>query len=535
LRPARLWKPTRIGDSKSYSITRDWYSTKDDGLSFLKPSASDKEMLAWYQSAVYWAGKDPNIFMELAMENDWDQESRDTLFLKQSWFHRELQYIIEQGRPWNGDAQTRKLFKYLAIAFPRGFGKTTQIIGSILYELGRNPNARIKLVAETQETAQQRVYEVKTHIERNGYLRAIFPELKGTSLDQWTNGKLYIDRTMLSRDASLQAFGVLESATGGRADILIGDDVVGRRNALTQPKLREEVKSAWFSSWFPQLTRGGRCWYIFTPWHLQDLSHDIVTKEQFLTMVVTVGQHFESPWPEFQSQDDLKHKRELLGAIEFPRAYWLEALNESDSPVNEMYLKYIDVEDIEGDNWDFLLSADLAVGTAAGDLFAVVVFAVNRATKKAIVVDFININVDIIGQIDSLVALAEEYKPSWIVLESVAYQKSLYTVLKNTEKLGPYRGVLNTYNPTVSKRLRIEATVPLIESGRIQFIRDLSPHVVNGKKKGVLVRQLIDFGVEAHDDVADAFTQGALFLSTKLHLWEEVSNGVKVKYIGGLK
>jgi hypothetical protein len=443
-----------------------------------------------------------------------------------------MQNILEHSRPWNYPASHRKAYNYVAFALPRGFGKTTQLIGATLYELGRNPNTRIKLVAETNEIAAQRVYEIKTHIERNGYLKSVFPKLRGTALDQWSNSKIYVERSMLSRDASLQAFGVLEAGTGGRADILIGDDVVGRRNSLTQPKLREEVKSAWLSSWFPQLTREGRCWYIFTPWHLQDLSHTLVTREQFLTMLVTVGQHFESPWPEFLNQKELQQKYELLGPIEFARAYWLEAGNDSDSPVNEVYIQYTDADDIEGSDWEFLISLDLAVGEAAGDCFAMTVFAVSRDKKLAIVVDTYNGHEDIIGQIALIKSWADTYKPSWIVIESVAYQKSLFKILKQSEDLKTYRGCLYTYLPTVSKRLRIEMCVPNLKNGKVRFLRELSPHAVEGKRKGLLLRQLLDFGIEAHDDLADSFTQGVLFLETRLHFWEDTNlAGIRVTSI----
>jgi hypothetical protein len=536
LRPARLWKfpdeELSKGNQIKAGVTSGWYSVKNKGLNFLGNSATDVDTITWMQSAIYWGSRDPNIFMELCIDNDWDQASRETGFLKQSWVHREMQKILEKGRPWNYSPQQRKLYNYVAFALPRGFGKTTQIIGSILYELGKNPNTRIKLVAETNDIAKQRVYEVKTHIERNGYLHSVFPKLKGAAIDQWTHSKIYVDRPMLSRDASLQAFGVLEAGTGGRADILIGDDVVGRRNSLTQPKLREEVKSAWFSSWLPQLTRDGRCWYIFTPWHLNDLSHTLVTREQFLTMLVTVGLNFESPWPEFLSQKDLKEKYGLLSPIEFARAYWLEAANDSDSPVNEIYVQYTDADDIEGDDWEFLISLDLAVGEAAGDCCALVVFAVSRKKKVAIVVDTYNGHDDIIGQIALIKSWSETYKPSWIVIESVAYQKSFYKLLKQNEDLKSFRGNLYTYLPTVSKRLRIEMTVPNIKSGKVRFLRELSPHAIDGKKKGQMLRQLVDFGIEDHDDLADAFTQGVLFLETRLHFWNDTNQtGIRITSI----
>ena len=54
-----------------------------------------------------------------------------------------------------------------------------------------------------------------------------------------------------------------------------------------------------------------------------------------------------------------------------------------------------------------------------------------------------------------------------------------------------------TVKPTTDKRTRLALTAPLIQSAKVKF-----------PKKGAeeIIRQITGFGVEKHDDVADAFS-----------------------------
>ena len=76
-------------------------------------------------------------------------------------------------------------------------------------------------------------------------------------------------------------------------------------------------------------------------------------------------------------------------------------------------------------------------------------------------------------------------------VESVAYQEALPQMLE-------YEGVkAEAIKPKGDKRTRISLTSTMIKSGLIKF-----------PKKGCedLINQLVRFGVEKHDDLADAFS-----------------------------
>ena len=525
LEPKNPWIPLPRESKKWRGAIEQWYPTYGN-IQYLSPSELNKATRAkWYRNLIYAARRDPNVFIELAMDNTWSNRDLQKTMI-QSWFHEELHRLLNKGMKSRNPHRIAQAHRYAAIALPRGAGKTTQVIGRVLWEFGNDPNLRIKLVAESKEVAVQRVYEIKTHIERNAYLGVVFPNLRGGDTDQWTNKKIYLNRDIVSRDPSLIAAGVFDSGTGGRADILIGDDVVSRRNAMTQSKLRKEVKGLWWSTWVPQLTKTGRIFYIFTPWHKDDLSHEIVKKQNFVTFTVPVGPNFETPWPERWTQEELIDKYELLGKTEFARAYWLEASEDSEPAVAEEWIQYTDVDPEVIKDMGVVLSVDLAVGKSSGDFFAIAVLAWDRNKQKVIALDYVNKRMPLPKQILEIRRLADVYKPDWIVVESVGMQEVLADTIRDSAHLTKYRSRIFTFTPNKSKRLRLESISPNIQSGEVLFERSLSPYTAY--EHGELIEQLIEFGIAAHDDISDAFVQGVVFLKRNLNAFRSSKSEVLV-------
>ena len=64
------------------------------------------------------------------------------LLCQQQPFHEEWQYLISE-------------YNRVLIVAPRGHGKTMQVAARIVWEIGRNPNIRIKIIGATEEKAKE--------------------------------------------------------------------------------------------------------------------------------------------------------------------------------------------------------------------------------------------------------------------------------------------------------------------------------------------------------------------------------------------
>ena len=123
---------------------------------------------------------------------------------------------------------------------PRDHGKSELFtLAYPLRKLCRDPNIRILVVKNTQRAAMKAVGVVKAQLETNKILRADYApwwlEVVGVNdicnktgswegQSQWQADKIYVRRTALHQDPTLESVGVGGAITGGHFDIIIIDD-----------------------------------------------------------------------------------------------------------------------------------------------------------------------------------------------------------------------------------------------------------------------------------------------------------------------
>ena len=250
------------------------------------------------------------------------------------------QYVFEyRNQPfhtmWHRFIDTHQ---YGAILSYRGSGKSEQItIPRSCWEIGRNPDIRIKIATESDDLASKILSKISQTLLENDRYHRVFPQVKKARNLPWTRKALYIERKKHLKDPTIEATGILTARTGGRMDLALFDDACGLRNSLLFPKMREVVKEAFFSNWLnmrddPATFR----WYVIgTPWHISDLVSDMRTNPGIPKCQETkVGPDFESPWPERHSSDYFREQMRIMGRRHFNRAYRLVALDDSEAWLN---------------------------------------------------------------------------------------------------------------------------------------------------------------------------------------------------------
>jgi len=216
-------------------------------------------------ACIVLARRDPSFFVSYVMEDPqtgWNFE--------QEFIHREGHELITAIR-------------FAAIEWPREHGKTEQyVIGRTIYKMGMNPNRRIKIVSNTDGEALKRVSAVGDHIVDNPKVKLVFPNMIPDFKKGWTKSQLFLKRTIKGiKDPTLEGYGIMSSATGGRADDLIFDDVCDFENTIKNPALMPKVIEAYQNKWLNLLTKDGNINYVFTRWHEKDLSHHLI-RSQFI-------------------------------------------------------------------------------------------------------------------------------------------------------------------------------------------------------------------------------------------------------------
>jgi hypothetical protein len=273
--------------------------------------------------------------------------------LHQAALHRALQRFLS--------VQPRAL-----VELPRDHGKSVQMCLRVLWELGRDPSLRVKIVCASDELAAERCRFLRDHIRGNARLRQVFPRLR--SGNSWGRHRFTIDRPGYVLGPSVTAVGLGAASLGSRADLLICDDIVDVRSFASRPD-RERVKRLFFDNLMNQLEPTGRLWCLFTPWHRDDLNAALKRNPAYALFRRPIGNDCESIWPEKWPRAALLARKEEIGALAFARGYRLECLAEEDAIIKPVWIRFwsgenqTQITQIGADNCTFceILRADCGV------------------------------------------------------------------------------------------------------------------------------------------------------------------------------
>jgi hypothetical protein len=443
------------------------------------------------------AREDFGFFMEFCFCNESNGEP-----FEQQWFHDDWAAAMDYSNR-------------LLIIAPRDHGKTTQIVGRVIWELGRNPNLRIKIVCASDGRAKERLFEIVQYIKYNKRVQEVFPNLVPAEDGEWSKHKIVVKRTAMHRDASVEALGITSTATGGRADLLIADDVVDRRNSLSFPALREQIKQAWKSDWTNLLEPDSRVWYICTLWHKDDLSHELIDNPAYKVMKYAVDDNFGALWPGKWSAQALFMRFLEIGSVEFNRGFRNIAVDLDTAAVNPAWFDYRDLAADERfvtrlEQMEIIASYDTAgtpTGKATQDWASACIIAVDKEDQMIYVLAARHYRKTVKGQALQVIRDARKYSPFRSIVEKASQAAVDEWVINEAPWMA---GILEIQKPTQqSKHLRLMGVTPLLEAGRIIFDARLNP---NNKQwnpaNGNLEGELVDSPFGRHDDISDAFVQG---------------------------
>lgn len=277
---------------------------------------------------------------------------------------------------------------------------TVQTIGRIVWELGRNLEIRVKIIGSSDDKAKEILGLVKEVIATSERVHEIFPNLEIDATRGDTKTAFFVKRRIPQRDPSVEASGVLSTGAGGRADLLVCDDVVDLKNAVINPAQREQVIKAIEETWFALVASKGRIIWICTPYHVADATHVLKARGTFTvwwTPAIEYKMHFEDDgtpiidpetgqqkvtkkilWPSKWSEEKLKEREAEVGTRAFARQYLLNAMSDEERTFPEKSLEksfdktIADIgEDIE-DTWATYGGVDLATALGKKNAWTVI-------------------------------------------------------------------------------------------------------------------------------------------------------------------
>lgn len=393
------------------------------------------------------------------------------------------------------------------IELHRGIGKTTQVsAGRAVYEIGRNPDIRIKIVQQNDMEAKKTVAYAKHLIETDRY-RKVFPHIQPDP-ELWGSEQFSVRRNKFFRDATMEAKGIFGRA-GGRADILIPDDICDLRNAIQQPALREQVKEAWSTNWLPMLDmsaeRAPRTWKVGTCYHVSDITADwraYHAEHGSLLRVPVVD--FRSPWGEVFTPEVLRTRREIMGPVAYGRAF---ELNPISSDVLVFEARWLDDSLYEGEgegehiamiDWAF---TEKRMASGKDPDYSVCIIARKTPNGTVYVRDLIRERMQFPDFMRRVIAACERYKVRYAGAEANGPQKGL---VQQANQNAPFP--VRPINRKLDKVVRASNVQAQVEMGRFRLAgeRDGSGVLRVAKRLQPLYDEMTTFPAGDHDDTVDA-------------------------------
>lgn len=401
----------------------------------------------------------------------------------------------------------------------RGSAKSTIMTMSlpIWAVLGRQQKKFVLLLSQTQKQAKQHFMNVRREFEGNALLRRDLGPFR-TEEDEWGSA------LVLPKYGAKITFASTEQSIRGirhgphRPDLIVCDDVEDTQSAKTKDG-RDKIERWFTGEVVPCGTERTLIVVVGNLVHEDGLIarlRDRVRrhpKGRVAKRYPLVDRRGRCLWKtRYPTKSEVEELRARVGSeVAWQREYLLRIIPDEDRVIQRKWIQYYDgVPDFAGKEFVFGVTAiDLAISEKRyADKTAMVSAAVFRGRDGARRIYVLPRPINARMDFPKSLACAKDVawavipgKRTELVVESVAFQMAYVQELKRQGfEVHPYdvRGR--------DKRTRLALTSAHVESGTVLFPRE-------GSKE--LIDQLVNFGIEKHDDLADAFSMCVDYAMTR--------------------
>lgn len=394
------------------------------------------------------------------------------------------------------------------VAF-RGSGKSTMVTTAypIWAILGKQQKKFCIIFCQTQTQAKQHMMNIKRELEDNDLLKKDLGPFSEES-DEWGSRSLVFKKhgariTVASTEQSIR--GVRHNEH--RPDLIICDDVEDVQSAKTREG-RNKTYNWLRGEVIPSGDRNTRLIVVGNLLHedslLMRIKDEVNTGKTrgVFKQYPLLDENDNCLWAgKYPTEGDIEEEKlKVASDISWQREYLLRIIPSDDQVIYPEWINYYD--ELPPTNHKAYrgtyAGVDLAISASDSADFTSVVMArvYGRRDKLKIYIlpNPINKKLNFPAQVELLKNVKDTQMPKHsdlLFVESVAYQEALPQMLE-------MQGVTaEAIKPKGDKRTRLALTSTSIKSALIKFPR-------HGCEE--LIEQIVGFGVEKHDDLADAFS-----------------------------
>ena len=213
--------------------------------------------------------------------------------------------------------------KHFSLMSHRGAYKTTAITEmGIIYHLLFHPSDRIALIRETYTEAAKTLDTIKKYMESPA-LKSLFAfahHKEPFAVRSPEGSVLYSFKRTVTKENSIDAYGINQVPTGSHYDRILCDDIVTINSRLSRA-CRERVKQGVLEIVTNIIDPGKSCYFVGTPWHYDDAW---AMKNDEGKLVIPEALKFRPQDTGILSPQELEEKRSTTTASLFAINYMLD-------------------------------------------------------------------------------------------------------------------------------------------------------------------------------------------------------------------
>lgn len=444
-------------------------------------------------------------------------------------FHRDIWALLD-------DPEAR----YVNIQVRRGAGKTTILRAYMAKRIAYGISRTILYIGASEEKTVDSIDWVKTQIERNPGFATTFGLAKSRP---WTSLRAQVLHQLEGYGAWLVGVGITGSVRGlniddHRPDLIVIDDVIGEGNSATpeqRHKIAELILGAVKESLAPRSeVPDAKMVIINTPQDYDDLSQRALKDTQFKsarfgcwtedTEELPV-EYQESSWPARWTSEELREEKRAAIARNmlstFAREVECRLVTTETSAFRAEWIKFFgpgeaEPEPPEDEIWVELIidpvppPSDIQIAKGLQGKDFEVITAMGRWKGKFYVLETIsNRGHEPNWTVATVFEMANRWKPRKIIVETVAYQKVLQWLLKETMKRSGRYWPISEFKDKRKKIDRIkQGLVGPLSNGAVFFRRT----------QASLISQVVHYPGKnpsgTHDDEIETVAIGCQSLSS---------------------
>ncbi|WP_313771282.1 phage terminase large subunit [Paenibacillus polymyxa] len=476
-------------------------------------------------------------------------------------FHREISVIMDDVSNVNTNDK-------VAVAAPRSHAKSTYLSKAFpLREIVYRKRKYEIIISETPAVSSGNLDWISMQLKHNEKLRRDFgpllspkqqenPKDNSSEFIAWEPTDSGIPKMLTKVEAASTGQALRgRNWNGVRPDLIVCDDLEDIKSNAATPELRQKMRD-WFAQTVVPLgdPKGKRTAFVYmgtTVHHEALLVNVLYKRSDFKSRVYRAVIEWpermdlweacrlvyvdrDNPnraadakalyemnreemdrgaivlWPEAQPLWKLMTWKWDNGTKAFNTEYMNNPVDEESMIFNPESFTYWDERDKHRDfstsECDIYLGIDFAMGKTRGDYSAVVTIARHKQSGTKYVVDAYGERVKPDEFMRVIVDKTLKYQPTAIAAEAQAAQEFFVQKMKEALRAAGYPAQtrVKEIHQRSRKDLRIEALLPDIESGAIQFTR----------KHSLLLEQFELYGSGSHDDLPDALEMAVSIAKT---------------------